>query len=257
MEVGQDCCEHLTGFERAVGELAGWEPPDTGPWAWFSAWTEYDKIPPDDLRVLFERLKVSGMVQCPTLVVMKSIGRAAEPDEVKQDPKMAYVPTSLRAFWSSPQYEAMGDRARETLPFMQSMVGDLHRAGITLLVGTDLANPYVFAGFAVHEEMAMFRQAGISNLDVLRAATIVPAEFCGVSDDLGTVAEGKIASMVLVDGNPLDDIANAARVRGVFLRGRHFDRDALDALLAGVLGFGFGSASSSETSCTMVTSRGT
>ena len=60
---------------------------------------------------LFERLKVSGMVQCPTLVVMKSIGRAAEPDVVKQDPKMAYVPTSLRAFWSGPQYQAMGNRA--------------------------------------------------------------------------------------------------------------------------------------------------
>jgi hypothetical protein len=99
------------------------------------------------------------------------------------------------------------------------------------MVGTDLANPYVFAGFAVHEEMGLFRTAGIPNADILRAATIVPATFCGVADTLGTIRAGKIASMVLLRGNPLEDIGNVKLVEGVFLRGRYFSRNALDAML--------------------------
>ncbi|MCZ6597278.1 MAG: amidohydrolase family protein, partial [Planctomycetota bacterium] len=234
IEAGQDCVEHLTGFEMTVGRLAGWspDPGETSPWAWFEAWSEYPKIEQDKLRAFAKKIAAAGMHQCPTLVVAQGISRAVNPEEANADPRMVYVPAGVRSFWSGPQYQAMGRGFSRARKHMQSMVGELHRAGVPLLVGTDLANPYVFAGFAVHEEMALFQEAGIPAADVLRAATIVPARFCGVADQLGTVTEGKVASLVLVRANPLDDVRNAAQIEGVFLRGRYFDRTALDGLLA-------------------------
>ena len=83
-----------------------------------------------------------------------------------------------------------------------------------------------------HEEMAIWQEAGIPPADVLRSATLVPAQFMGLGDRLGSVGEGKTASMVLVKANPLEDVRNAEQIEGVFLRGRYFGRDDLGRLLA-------------------------
>ncbi len=236
MDAGQDCVEHLTGFEGEIAAITGWEPPQGAgsPFVAFGAWSDFSKVKPDRLRSLAARVGKAGTHQCPTIIVMKGIGHAANPDAAAGDPRMDYVPHSLRSFWSGPQYAAMGRHMDHAVKAMQAMVRYLHEAGVPLMVGTDLANPYVFAGFAVHEEMALFQEAGIPAADVVKSATIVPAKFCGVDDDLGTVEEGKVASLVLVRGNPLEDVKHAQEIEAVFVRGRHLDRPALDALLEGV-----------------------
>jgi hypothetical protein len=114
---------------------------------------------------------------------------------------------------------------------MQDVVKDLHQAGVTLLVGSDLANPFVMAGRSIHEEMGLFQAAGLSPADALRSATITPATVFGVADRLGTVTAGKTASLLLVRKNPLEDVRNASEIEAVFLRGKYFDRAALDGLL--------------------------
>ena len=100
------------------------------------------------------------------------------------------------------------------------------------MVGTDLMCPGLIPGYSVHEEMAIWQEAGIPPADILRSATIVPVQFMGLGDRLGTIAVGKIASMVLVRANPLDDIRNAQQIDGVFLRGQYLSREDLDRLLA-------------------------
>jgi imidazolonepropionase-like amidohydrolase len=79
--------------------------------------------------------------------------------------------------------------------------------------------------------MQIWQDAGIPAPDVLRSATLVPAQWLRLDDRLGTIAEGKTASMVLVRANPLDDVRNAREIETVFLRGQRFDRAALDRLL--------------------------
>jgi imidazolonepropionase-like amidohydrolase len=74
-------------------------------------------------------------------------------------------------------------------------------------------------------------EAGLPAADILRSATIVPARFMGLDGRLGTVSEGKAASLVLVRANPLDDIQNARQVEAVFLRGKYLSRADLDRLL--------------------------
>jgi len=102
---------------------------------------------------------------------------------------------------------------------------------VPLMVGTDLLFPGVFPGYAVHEEMAIWQDAGIAPPEILRSATLVPAKFMGLGARLGSVSEGMMASMVLVRANPLEDVRNAGQIEGVFKRGQYFDRVDLDRLL--------------------------
>jgi adenine deaminase len=102
---------------------------------------------------------------------------------------------------------------------------------VTVKVGTDLILPGIIPGYSVHEEMAIWQEAGIPPAEVLRSATIVPARFMGLDNRLGAIAEGKAASMVLLRVHPLKDVRNAQQVEGVFLRGRYFIRDDLTHLL--------------------------
>jgi imidazolonepropionase-like amidohydrolase len=111
------------------------------------------------------------------------------------------------------------------------MVKGLYQAGVPLMVGTDLMLPGIFPGYSVHEEMALWQKVGIPPADVLRSATLTPAQFVGLGDRLGSVSEGKTASLVLVRGNPLEDVRNAQQIEGVFLRGQYFDRNDLARLL--------------------------
>jgi imidazolonepropionase-like amidohydrolase len=237
LEAGQDGVEHLTGFELLIAENA----PDLdiaaggGRRETFAHWLQYAKADQEALKAAYVEIADRGMVQCPTLVVMAGIAQAADAS-LRDETMLAYAPPFMKSFWQGGTYEEFGRWTKQALPNMQAMVGELHRAGVTLITGTDLANPYVYAGFSLHEEMRLFQEASIPAADVLRAATIVPARFLGLDARLGTVAAGKTASMVLVRKDPLLDVRNAAEIEGVFLRGRYFDRSALDGLLAGVRG---------------------
>lgn len=101
-----------------------------------------------------------------------------------------------------------------------------------MLAGTDCPNPYVYPGFSLHDELGLLVHSGLTPAEALRTATINPARFLGLTDSLGTVATGKVADLVLLDANPLGDIANTKRIRAVIQGGRLLNRKALDQLLA-------------------------
>ena len=126
----------------------------------------------------------------------------------------------------------IADRAREIETRLR-MVGDLHRGGAGLLAGTDgaVAFPLVVSGYSVHEELALLVEAGLSPLEALRTATLNPARALGRTDDFGAVAPGKLADLVLLDADPLEDITHTTRIRAVVQNGRLLDRAALDALV--------------------------
>ena len=108
----------------------------------------------------------------------------------------------------------------------------MHRAGVPLMAGTDTAaGVYVIPGFSLHQELELFVKAGLTPMEALQTATLNPAKFLGRTRDLGTVEEGKLADLVLLDANPLDDIRNTQKISGVFLGGRYFSRADLDGIL--------------------------
>ena len=120
----------------------------------------------------------------------------------------------------------------ERQPFEEylGLVGDMCRAGVPLLAGTDLATSVFYPGFSLHDELKLLVKSGLSPAAAIAAATSNPATLFGRADD-GTIAPGKIANLVLLDQNPIQDVANVARINSVVFEGRLFDRSALDVLL--------------------------
>jgi len=108
----------------------------------------------------------------------------------------------------------------------------LHRKGVPFLAGTDTPpGVYVFPGFSLHEELQRFVAAGLTPLEALQTATLNPAHFFGIEDRFGTVETGKIADLVLLKANPLEDIANTQKIAAVILNGRYFSAKDLEKCL--------------------------
>jgi len=111
------------------------------------------------------------------------------------------------------------------------MVGDMYRAGVPILAGTDTAaGVRVYPGFSLHEELQLLVKAGLSPIAALQSATLNASKYLGLADT-GTVEVGKRADLVLLDADPLEEISNTRKIQGVVLAGRYLSRADLDRLL--------------------------
>jgi imidazolonepropionase-like amidohydrolase len=102
--------------------------------------------------------------------------------------------------------------------------------GVQLLAGTDVVAPWTYPGFSLHDELGLLVGAGLTPLEALRTATVNPAQFFGMKD-MGKIAPGMKANLVLLDANPLEDIGNTKKIMSVVMRGALYTRGQLDDLL--------------------------
>jgi imidazolonepropionase-like amidohydrolase len=111
------------------------------------------------------------------------------------------------------------------------MVGEMNRAGVPILAGTDTAaGVRVYPGFSLHDELELLVRAGLTPMEALQAATLNAGKYLDLPDT-GTIEKGKRADLVLLDSNPLVDIKNTRTIQSVVLAGRYFSRTDLDHLL--------------------------
>lgn len=157
----------------------------------------------------------------------------------RTDPNLQYVDRTRRALWESiaQQYATtVTPAARATLrdyyALQLRVVRLMKQEGVNILAGSDLGGGLVVPGFSLHQEFRELAAAGLTPLEVLQATTLNGARFLGREATMGTVEAGRNADLVLLDANPLADVANLDRISAVFLKGRHFPRAALDRLLA-------------------------
>ena len=167
---------------------------------------------------------------CPTIIVYE---RYAVVDQLHDQPMegLDYVHPQMRANWKASEPFAPYDLGQ-----FKSKVKQLHDLGALLIAGTDTANPYVIAGFSLHEELELMVEAGLTPAEVLRTATYAPAEHLGILHRAGTVEVGKDADLVLLDGNPLDDIGKTRNRAGVMVKGLWYPTDELQDKLDGLAG---------------------
>jgi imidazolonepropionase-like amidohydrolase len=228
---GLGSSEHFNGFEKVIAKLL--DEPVNFSYAGQGSETRYlqrlDEVDPKELEAVYQRIHESGMVVCPTVVTFKTLTniRAIQNGSFEYE---EYISRNLADFWRL-QWGSQQDLQEFIWQNWMQMVVGLNDAGVPLMIGTDLSLPGVTPGFSVHEEMVIWQEAGIPAADILRSAAVVPARFMDLGDRLGTISEGKTASMILVGANPLEDIRNAQKIEGVFLRGRYFNRQDLDQLL--------------------------
>lgn len=229
---GMKSSEHPFGFEKVIVRLLGGHPRQA--YAGMGAEVDYlqrlGEVDPAELRAVYQQLRASGLTVCPTVVVYK-VGTGYQAIKAGDVPLGEYISPGILNLWQT-QWAGQDDLADFIWRNWAQMVSGMNQAGLPLMVGTDLSVPGIIPGFAVHQEMAIWQEAGIPAADILRSATLAPARFMGLEDRLGTVAVGKDASLVLVKANPLDDIGNAQQIEAIFLRGEYFGRDDLDRLLS-------------------------
>jgi imidazolonepropionase-like amidohydrolase len=228
---GLACSEHFFGFEQVIGRLLGGPVRSTynGMGADAGYLLRLGEVDPQALQEVFGRLRDSGLTVCPTVVTFK-VGVQTAQFQSGDFPFDEYISSTVLETWRA-LWSGQTDLPDAIWQSWAKMVCELNEAGVPLMAGTDLSVPGVIPGFSLHDELAIWQDAGIPAADVLRSATLVPAQFMGLGDRLGSLAEGKTASVVLLRANPLDDVRNAREIEGVFLRGRYFDRDALDRML--------------------------
>lgn len=118
--------------------------------------------------------------------------------------------------------EGMDERYRASYAKMLDFVRELHQRGVTIVAGTD-----DLAGFTLHRELELYAQAGIPNTEVLRIATLVPAQVMKRDKDLGTIEPGKLADFIIIDGDPTKNISDIRKVVRVVKDGKVFDPKAI------------------------------
>jgi hypothetical protein len=240
-EAGQRTVEHLNGAGEACSAdpariaRAALVPQQQRPASVQAAAMEtYDATA---CRKVAQVLARNSTWLVPTLVLHH--GRLLSFDStVVRDPRLAHVDaaTLARLMRARPETDVPAQRQAERIKFMrymQSVVATMQRAGAPILAGTDLGNPSVTPGFSLHDELALFVDGGMTPLDALRTATLNPARYLAATDTMGSIAGGKVADIVLLDANPLDDIRNTMRIHAVIVNGRVLDRARLDGLITG------------------------
>ncbi len=204
-----------------------------------------DSLSAEERGEIWTRFAEEGVAVVPTLVTFPE-SALAPLEELRTmmddsmgavEPRRRYVSRFMELDWR----EQLGEREEneEALELFRHLyrstvrnLREMHAAGVRLLTGSDVAVLNIFPGSSLHDELELFvDELGLTPQETLQRATRLPAEFLGIADSVGTIEEGKVADLVLLDADPLADIGNTRRIEAVVLRGRLFTAEDLTALL--------------------------
>jgi imidazolonepropionase-like amidohydrolase len=233
---GQESMEHLFGYLMAVQE--DHSPALGKPEVGANSRVALAHVDDAKLADIVRRTKAAGVWNCVTLVFFERFAALDDRDALLRLPAVKYVSPEQLAGWDPKKdFRTQGMTTKDFATVRALVVFDkrvtraLRDAGARLLLGTDTSNPFVIAGFAVHEELALLVDAGLTPFEALRSGTADAAEFLHADREFGRIAPGLRADLILVDGNPLADIHNASRASGVVLRGQWLPAAKLEAAL--------------------------
>ena len=231
VEAGQQI-EHLDGFLHALLP-AGYAGPLFG--QLIADPTVLAQLDTARIPALARTMAERGIWNGPTLALFETIVSDSTTAQLAGRTNMRFVSPNARNQWVNQrtQLQAQTGTSEGRAAFVRvrnRIVQALHAAGARLLVGSDSPQLFMVPGDAVHREMAAFVRAGVPAYAAIEAATRAPADYLGRSD-FGTVAVGKTANLVLLAGNPLQDIDWTRGIEGVMVQGRWLDRPRLQAIL--------------------------
>lgn len=188
------------------------------------------------LKENLQNLDLSEHWFCPTMVALRG-GMFMQDSLFTADPRLAYLPGYMTTHWKP--VKAFGHQLKmPSLEFFRKLyqlefeiLESLIESKAQIIAGTDFPNPFAFPGFSLHDELEIYVKAGMTPLQALQTATINPAKVMS-NNRIGYVEKGKLASLVLLNSNPLEDINAVRDIESVILRGKLYDRKKLDEILA-------------------------
>ena len=179
----------------------------------------------DDERCLRIIMKLSeyGVFQTPTLTINTFDSRRFYADP-KWRETYQELPEAAEKDWMQGSLKLANidvtENAKKFDAWSLSLVNKMHQEGVKIIAGTDTPIGYLTPGYSLHKELELLSEAGLSNMDVLRSATITPAEFFGMESQMGTIEVGKLADLVILDKNPLTSISNTQSIHRVIVKGQ-------------------------------------
>jgi cytosine/adenosine deaminase-related metal-dependent hydrolase len=237
LEAQQATIDHLDGYVEA---LAGSIPGEASQFFGLNL-AEYADV--SRMSRLADRTAQAGVWNVPTMSLFPEFFGSA--DDYLERFDVRYVPQQQATSWAGNIRQRRANPLFSTengillMELRRQILEELHDAGAGLLLGSDAPQIFNVPGFSIHEELAEYVESGLSPFEALQTGTVNVARFYGALDERGTVAEGMIADLILVRGNPLENVANVRDPAGVMLRGRWIPgREIEERLEAIAVGYG-------------------
>ena len=193
---------------------------------------------PEHIEQIAEKMTTSGVWMTPTLVTTRSILELFEDSgKVLGRPEAVYnshpMQQGVWSFIAENLYRPIPAAAREKLrtdfeTLQRPLTTVFHQHGGRLMTGTDTLFPGLVAGFALQRELQELVDVGLTPFEALRTSTTAPYEYLGEADKAGTIEVGKQTDILLLDGNPLENVAAASSIAGVLVRGRWIGKEEID-----------------------------
>ncbi len=176
---------------------------------------------------------LSSTLQVPTLR-MTAFSLAPPARRKDWNDALSRLPATVREEWRASAIELTENPVQEYVAsgkWSMFLTERMHSRGIPIGAGTDTPLLIAIPGYSLHSELEYLVRAGLSPLEALGSATVRPAEFFDLQDEMGTIDPGKKADLVLLDSSPLEDIANTRKISDVVTKGKYYDTDSLLDLL--------------------------
>jgi len=199
---------------------------------------DLDTVKLKDVVDLYAQAEYSA--HCPTLVVFNNIYQMLIDDNILESESMQYMSPLIKRVDSRAQFDrwhntkledpSVTERIKNQHDFHLYIIKKLHEANVRIICGTDAGIGVTAPGFSIHKELEFYKEAGLSNYEVLKTATVNAAKTHSIMNNMGTIEAGKVANLILTDNNPLSsDFSALEHPSTVFVNGRKLDRKTLDS----------------------------
>jgi imidazolonepropionase-like amidohydrolase len=188
------------------------------------------------LPALVKATRTAGTWQVPTEILLVNWLNDEDPHAMAKWPEMRHVGSQVLANWITQKqgFAAKYPQAdrQKLLALRRKIIKALHDGGVPFALGSDAPQTWNVPGFSAHRELGAIVAAGLTPYEALKSGTANVGVYFGTQSSVGTVAAGKRADLILLDANPLTNIANSSRIAGVMVNGRWLSKADIDARLA-------------------------